>query len=106
VKYTYTGDGNLDGSVTFDDYAAMDAAFFGTITNLGWATGDINFDGMIDFDDYAVVDQAFFSQGAALSGERAVSTVPEAGAWLLGVVGGCLALSGFVRRVRPTAIAF
>jgi hypothetical protein len=67
IKYTYTGDGNLDGAVTFDDYAAMDAAFFGTIQNLGWATGDINFDAAINFDDYAVVDQAFFQQTAPLA---------------------------------------
>jgi hypothetical protein len=67
IKHTYTGDGNLDGAVTFDDYAAMDAAFFGTIPNLGWATGDINFDAAINFDDYAVVDQAFFQQTAPLA---------------------------------------
>jgi hypothetical protein len=78
IKYTYTGDGNLDGAVTFDDYAAMDAAFFGTISNLGWATGDINFDGVINFDDYAVVDQAFFRQGAPLAGSGGgVAAVPE-----------------------------
>jgi autotransporter-associated beta strand protein len=69
VRYTYTGDGNLDGAVTFDDYAAMDAAFFETISNVGWATGDINFDGLINFDDYAVVDQAFFQQGPPLASD-------------------------------------
>ncbi len=63
VKYTYIGDGNLDGLVSFDDYVGMDNAFFGLIQNLGWATGDINFDGVINFDDYTVVDQAFFFQG-------------------------------------------
>jgi hypothetical protein len=73
VKYTYTGDGNLDGAVTFDDYAAMDSAFFGSIPNVGWATGDINFDNVVNFDDYAVVDQAFFQQGAA------VGAAPPAG---------------------------
>ncbi len=66
VKYTYIGDGNLDGLVSFDDYVGMDNAFFGLIPNLGWATGDINFDGVINFDDYTVVDQAFFFQGARL----------------------------------------
>jgi hypothetical protein len=79
VKYTYTGDGNFDGAVTFDDYAAMDSAFFGLIQNLGWATGDVNFDNQITFDDYSVVDQAFFFQGAPLSGQSAVTAVPEPG---------------------------
>jgi hypothetical protein len=82
VKFTYTGDGNLDGAVTFDDYAAMDAAFFGTIPNLGWATGDINFDDVINFDDYAVVDQAFFNQGAPLASAQAAA-VPEPTAGIL-----------------------
>jgi hypothetical protein len=89
VKFTYTGDGNLDGAVTFDDYAAMDAAFFGTIPNLGWATGDVNFDGVINFDDYAVVDQAFFNQGAPLAGEGGgVAAVPEPATWLLAALMG------------------
>jgi hypothetical protein len=82
VKYTYTGDANLDGAVTFDDYAAMDSAFFGLIPNLGWATGDINFDGEITFDDYSVVDQAFFFQGAPLS-QGAAAAVPEPGTWAM-----------------------
>ncbi len=83
VKYTYIGDGNLDGLVSFDDYVGMDNAFFGLIPNLGWATGDINFDGVINFDDYTVVDQAFFFQGAPLAGEDAVAAIPEPGALLL-----------------------
>jgi T5SS/PEP-CTERM-associated repeat protein len=82
VKYTYTGDGNLDGAVTFDDYAAMDSAFFGLIPNLGWATGDINFDGVINFDDYSVVDQAFFFQGTPLSHAESAA-VPEPPAAIL-----------------------
>ena len=85
VKYTYIGDGNLDGLVSFDDYVGMDNAFFGLIPNLGWATGDINFDGLINFDDYTVVDQAFFFQGAPLGGE--VAAVPEPNSWLLTLVG-------------------
>jgi hypothetical protein len=66
LKFTYTGDGNLDGAITFDDYSVMDAAFFGLLLNLGWATGDINNDGVITFDDYSIVDQAFFFQLAPL----------------------------------------
>ncbi len=62
VKYTYVGDANLSGAVSFDDYVGMDNAFFGLIPNLGWATGDINFDNVINFDDYSKVDQAFFFQ--------------------------------------------
>ena len=67
VKYTYIGDGNLSGRVSFDDYVGMDNAFFNLIPNLGWATGDVNFNSLINFDDYSRVDQAFFFQGAPLS---------------------------------------
>ncbi len=98
VKYTYIGDGNLDGLVSFDDYVGMDNAFFGLIENLGWATGDINFDGVINFDDYTVVDQAFFFQGAPLAGEASgVAAVPEPGAWLLAVLA-LAAIHGAKRR--------
>ena len=79
VKYTYIGDANLSGAVSFDDYVGMDNAFFGLIPNLGWATGDINFDSVINFDDYSKVDQAFFFQGPPLSGEAGVAAVPEPG---------------------------
>ncbi len=70
VKYTYIGDGNLNGVVSFDDYVGMDNAFFGLIPVLGWATGDVKFDNVINFDDYSRVDQAFFFQGAPLSGDQ------------------------------------
>ena len=94
VKYTYIGDANLSGAVSFDDYVGMDNAFFELIPNLGWATGDINFDGVINFDDYSKVDQAFFFQGAPLSGEGGVAAVPEPGTWLMAILG---FLAGFVR---------
>jgi hypothetical protein len=76
LKYTYTGDGNLDGAVTFDDYAAMDSAFFGLIPTLGWATGDINFDNAITFDDYSIVDQTFFFQAAPLTDGEPEASAP------------------------------
>jgi hypothetical protein len=87
VKYTYVGDANLSGAVSFDDYVGMDNAFFELIPNLGWATGDINFDGVINFDDYSKVDQAFFVQGTPLSGDNGdFAAVPEPSAWVQLVV--------------------
>ncbi len=79
LKYTYIGDGNLDGVVSFDDYVGMDNAFFGLIPKLGWATGDINFDNAINFDDYTVIDQAFFFQGAPLNVGQAVPAAVSVG---------------------------
>jgi hypothetical protein len=99
VKYTYVGDANLSGAVTFDDYVGMDNAFFGLIPNLGWATGDINFDGVINFDDYSKVDQAFFFQGAPLSSVTDGPTaIPEPGTLALALAG---LLVFRVRAARP-----
>jgi PEP-CTERM motif len=101
VKYTYIGDANLSGAVTFDDYVGMDNAFFGLIPNLGWATGDINFDGVINFDDYSKVDQAFFFQGAPLNGGGGgVTAVPEPAAWLLASLGALATLIALRRKHR------
>ncbi len=99
VKYTYIGDGNLDGLVSFDDYVGMDNAFFGLIPNLGWATGDINFDGVINFDDYTVVDQAFFFQGTPLGADRAAAAVPEPATWIMVVLGGWLCFAAARNRL-------
>ncbi len=57
-KYTYFGDTNLDGTVTGDDYAAIDANLGTTGLDPGIAIlyGDTNFDGNITGDDYASVD--------------------------------------------------
>ncbi len=102
VKYTYVGDANLSGAVSFDDYVGMDNAFFQLIPNLGWATGDINFDSVINFDDYSKVDQAFFFQAQPLSGESGVAAVPEPAAWLLAVLA-LAAAPRVIRRNRRTS---
>ncbi len=114
VKYTYIGDSNLNGVVSFDDYIGMDNAFFGLIPNLGWATGDINFDNLINFDDYSAVDQAFFFQGPSLGNETAIPgpffqaasgsdiavvEVPEAASAILAGLA-IVALVGFAYRRR------
>jgi len=54
VKFTYLGDANLDGMVTPDDYAAIDANIGNN--NAQWWQGDMNFDSAVNLDDYAVVD--------------------------------------------------
>ena len=78
VKYTYYGDANFDGRVTFDDYARIDTGFNAHRT--GWANGDFNLDGAVNFDDYVLIDTAFNTQSSALkrvpagSGHRAASS--------------------------------
>jgi hypothetical protein len=71
VKYTYNGDANLDGRVTFDDYVKIDTGFNTGLT--GWLNGDFNYSGGVSFDDYVLIDIAFNQQNGTLS--RAVDWI-------------------------------
>ena len=76
VKYTYWGDVNFDGAVTFDDYDIIDYYYWFPLPpeQMGWWTGDLDMDGNVDFDDYDLIDYAYWFQGAPLGG---LSGVPE-----------------------------
>ena len=65
VKYTWNGDANFDGRVTFDDYVKIDTGFNTHLT--GWLNGDFNYDGVVNFDDYVLIDIAFNQQNGTLS---------------------------------------
>ena len=71
VKYTWNGDANLDGRVTFDDYVKIDTGFNTGLT--GWFNGDFNYSGNVNFDDYVLIDVAFNQQNATLG--RAVDWI-------------------------------
>jgi len=64
VKYTWNGDANLDGRVTFDDYVKIDTGFNTALT--GWLNGDFNYSGSVTFDDYVLIDIAFNQQNGTL----------------------------------------
>lgn len=65
VKYTYTGDDNLDGTVNGDDYFQIDSHVQQSGSVFGYFTGDLDLDGDIDGDDYFLIDgNALFAQGA------------------------------------------
>ena len=65
VKYTWNGDANFDGRVTFDDYVKIDTGFNTHLT--GWLNGDFNYSGSVNFDDYVLIDIAFNQQNGTLS---------------------------------------
>ena len=65
VKYTWNGDANFDGRVTFDDYVKIDTGFNTGLT--GWLNGDFNYSGAVTFDDYVLIDIAFNQQNGTLS---------------------------------------
>ena len=71
VKYTYNGDANFSGSITFDDYVRTDTGYYGGRT--GWSNGDFNYSGSVTYDDYVLLDTAFNGQSGTLG--RAVDWV-------------------------------
>jgi hypothetical protein len=65
VKLTLTGDANLDGLLTPDDYALLD---HGYATNGSfWQQGDFNYDGQVTPADYLLLDTTFFRQAPGFS---------------------------------------
>jgi hypothetical protein len=82
VKYTYTGDLNLDGRVSIADVFLMDR---GRALGLsGYQHGDVDYSGgRATADDYALLDRAFLGQGSPLAWAAwpdpvvAASAVPE-----------------------------
>lgn len=62
VKYTYSGDLNLDGRVDIDDYFAAD---MGHALHRSDGQGDVNFSGAVTADDYFAIDRSFLQQGGA-----------------------------------------
>ena len=77
AKYTYWGDANLDGAITFDDYDVIDFYYWFPLPadQMGWWTGDFNMDGEVTFDDYDLIDYAYWFQGTPLS--NGLNGVPE-----------------------------
>ena len=71
VKYTWNGDANFSGTVTFDDYVKIDTGFNQQLT--GWLNGDFNYSGNVSFDDYVLIDTAFNQQNGTLG--RAVDWI-------------------------------
>ncbi len=70
VKYTWDGDGNLDGVVDADDYFLIDSGY--VKQGGGYHGGDFNLDGVIDADDYFLIDSAFIGQTGPMGGEGRV----------------------------------
>jgi len=85
IKYTYTGDANLDGKVTYDDYGPILDNFGSTTPGLAdiqtsWLMGDLNFDGIVSYDDYGPILDTFGLGAATPLGaleSPSTSGVPE-----------------------------
>jgi fibronectin-binding autotransporter adhesin len=109
VRYTLTGDANLDGVVDFLDLARLAQSYNVSDGKRQWSNGDLDYNGMVDFLDLAQLAQNYNTAlpGATVPGAsaefeadlaRAFANVPEPS--LLGLLGICaLAVGG--RRRKP-----
>ncbi|HYO09041.1 MAG TPA: autotransporter-associated beta strand repeat-containing protein, partial [Tepidisphaeraceae bacterium] len=66
VKYTYTGDADLNGKINGDDYFIIDSKIAQSSALRGWRFGDFNYDGKINGDDYFSLDSNIARQGVVL----------------------------------------
>jgi hypothetical protein len=60
IKFTYTGDADLDGHLTTSDYFLIDAGYLNAAH--AWAHGDFDFSGPVNGDDYFWLDSNFADQ--------------------------------------------
>jgi len=74
VRYTYAGDGNVDGKVDLTDFTFLAANFNGS--NKNWLQGDYNYDGTVNLTDFTFL-AANFNQSLAAEGGSLGSAVPE-----------------------------
>lgn len=58
LRVTLRGDGNLDGSVDFNDLVRL-AQSYGQQTGATWTDGDMNYDGSVAFDDLVALAQNY-----------------------------------------------
>jgi hypothetical protein len=66
VRYTYYGDGNLDGVVNKFDVAALAQGYSGLAGYIGWSDGDYTYAGYISKLDISLLAQSYIFQGAPL----------------------------------------
>jgi hypothetical protein len=88
VKYTLSGDANLDGMVNALDFNAL-ASHFGA-SDGNWMLGDFNYDGSITSSDFTALSSNF---NAPLPADSLATLVPEPAAI------GFLACGGLLRRL-------
>jgi hypothetical protein len=93
IRYTYSGDANLDGKVDTLDFNTLAANFSGT--GKIWSQADFNYDGVVDTLDFNNL-AANFAQQLAGGGAAAGGLVPEPGA--ISVLLASAAASGLRRR--------
>jgi len=91
LRYTLSGDANLDKAVNLDDFTRL-AAGFGVSTI--WSGGDFNYNGQVNLDDFTALAANF---GRTLTSDLPrASAVPEP----VSAISVALLLAGSMNRPR------
>jgi hypothetical protein len=108
IRYTRTGDANLDGSVDDTDVTIFGATYAPAVPQPSWALGDFDYNGFVDETDATLLG-AFYNPNAppisALTAATSsgVAAVPEPATWLMLLLGGLFSsLFGWRRTYRAT----
>jgi PEP-CTERM motif-containing protein len=105
IRYTRTGDANLDGVVNNNDVTILGANYAPGVAKPAWALGDFDYNGFVDNDDVTLLGVYYNPAATPLpspaGGDNAVAAVPEPSALLL-IASGILAVlaRGCSRRNR------
>ncbi len=67
IKFTYSGDADLNGAINSDDFALIYAGFASQPASPNWYTGDFDYSDAVGPDDYFLIDKAFSGQASTLS---------------------------------------
>jgi hypothetical protein len=115
IRYTRTGDANLDGLVDDNDVTILGATYAPGISQPAWALGDFDYNGFVDDDDVSLLG-AFYdpdaapiepgasaAPGAVPAAHSSLSAVPEPATWLLLLFGATVTRAfRWYRRCRKT----
>jgi hypothetical protein len=109
IRYTYTGDANLDGVVNDDDVTIIGANYAPGVPNPHWALGDFDYNGFVDDNDVTLAGALYDPAAAPIPGAIAniasnnagssMAAVPEPATFvLIAVAVGAIALCGAICR--------
>jgi hypothetical protein len=101
MRFTRTGDANLDGVVNNDDVTIVGANFAPGASKPRWDLGDFDYNGFVDNDDVTLLGVYYNPSAPPIPapGGGGVAAVPEPSTWLMLTIGGLGAgLAGWRRR--------